>query len=115
MEWEDAHLWGVHLRSRAHRQQPRRPPTIEELLRPRITKLGYTYDMGDCWEHQLILTKPRAAHPALAYPRYVAGENPAPPEDCGGTPGFYALLHLAAWQVRRTVPISIRSSRPSPS
>ena len=52
--------------------------------------------MGDCWEHQLTLTKPRAADPALAYPRYLAGENPAPPEDCGGIPGFYAQLEALA-------------------
>ncbi|WP_415179066.1 plasmid pRiA4b ORF-3 family protein [Parasphingorhabdus sp.] len=26
------------------------------------------------------------------YPRYVEGEHRAPPEDCGGTPGFEAFL-----------------------
>jgi hypothetical protein len=44
---------GVHERigsSRAARL------TLEDLLRPRVTRLGYTYDMGDCWEHQLTLT-----------------------------------------------------------
>jgi Plasmid pRiA4b ORF-3-like protein len=30
----------------------------------------------------------------LAYPRYIAGEHPAPPEDCGGIPGFYAQLEI---------------------
>jgi hypothetical protein len=52
--------------------------------------------MGDCWEHQLTLTKPRAADPALAYSRYLAGESPPPPEDCGGIPGFYAQLEVLA-------------------
>ena len=52
--------------------------------------------MGDCWEHQLTLTKPHPADPALAYPRYIAGENPAPPEDSGGIPGFYAQLEALA-------------------
>jgi hypothetical protein len=32
----------------------------------------------------------------LAYPRYIAGENPASPEDCGGIPGFYAQLEALA-------------------
>ena len=52
--------------------------------------------MGDCWEHLLTLTKPRPADPASTYPRYIAGENPAPPEDCGGIPGFYAQLEALA-------------------
>src|SRR5258708_30071620 len=52
--------------------------------------------MGDCWEPQLTLTKPGPAGPALAYPRFIAGENPAPPEDCGGIPGFYAQLEALA-------------------
>jgi hypothetical protein len=96
MEWEDAHLWEFTFgRERIGSSRAARR-TIQELLRPRITKLGYTYDMGDCWEHQLTLTKPRAADPALAYPRYVAGENPAPPEDSGGISGFYAQLEALA-------------------
>lgn len=32
----------------------------------------------------------------MAHPRYIAGENPAPPEDCGGIPGFYAQLEALA-------------------
>jgi Plasmid pRiA4b ORF-3-like protein len=88
MEWEDAHLWEFTLgRERIGSSRAARL-TLQDVLRPRITKLGYTYDMGDCWQHQLTLTKPRPADPALAYPRYLAGENPAPPEDCGGIPGF---------------------------
>src|SRR5207247_5919110 len=30
----------------------------------------------------------------LSYPRYIAGERNAPPEDCGGIPGFYATLEI---------------------
>jgi len=45
---------------------------------------------------QLTLTKPRPADPSLAYPRYLADEHPAPPEDCGGIPGFYTQLEILA-------------------
>jgi hypothetical protein len=30
----------------------------------------------------------------LAYPRYIAGAHAAPPEECGGIPGFYAQLEI---------------------
>jgi len=96
MAWEDAHLWEFTLgRERIGSSRAARL-TLQDLLRPRATKLGYTYDMGDCWEHQLTLTKPRPADPAVDYPRYLAGENAAPPEDCGGIPGFYAQLEALA-------------------
>ena len=58
--------------------------------------LDYTYDFGDCWEHRLTVTDVRAGEPDLSYPRYVGGEWNAPPEDCGGMPGFYAMLDAVA-------------------
>ena len=92
MEWEDAHLWEFTLGRERIGSSRAATLTIQDLLRPRVTKLGYIYDMGDYWEHQVTLSKPRAADPDWAYPRYLAGENPAPPEDSGGIPGFYAQI-----------------------
>lgn len=69
---------------------------LSELLKPRKTVIDYTYDMGDCWEHRLTVTDVRPADPDTAYPRYITGERPAPPEDCGGIPGFYAALEAMA-------------------
>jgi|TARA_R100000501_G_scaffold13654_5_gene25101 hypothetical protein len=45
--------------------------------------------MGDNWEH--IVTVEEGA-PGTRYPRYIEGEHRAPPEDCGGTPGFETFL-----------------------
>lgn len=94
MQWEDAHLWEFAIGRERIGGSRAAKMTLQELLRPRTTKLTYTYDFGDCWEHQLTLTKSRAADPSLAYPRYIAGEHSAPPEDCGGIPGFYAQLEI---------------------
>ena len=94
MPWEDAHLWEFAVGRERIGSGRATKLTLQALLRPRTTKLSYTYDFGDCWEHQLTLAKPRAADPDLAYPRYVAGKHPAPPEDCGGIPGFYAQLEI---------------------
>ena len=56
----------------------------------------YLYDFGDSWELRLIVTHLRQGDPALEYPRYIGGERNAPPEDCGGIPGFYAMLDAVA-------------------
>ncbi len=55
--------------------------------------LSYTYDFGDTWEHDIlvekILTRPR---PGTVYPRCTGGRRACPPEDCGGPPGYVAML-----------------------
>ncbi len=108
MGWFNQHLWEFQIGRQIYGQpvggetwNPNPPVSaakvqLGELLKPRKTVIGYTYDMGDCWEHRLTLTDVRAADPAVAYPRYVAGDRAAPPEDCGGLPGFYAALEALA-------------------
>ena len=39
---------------------------------------------------------PQRRSPSLLPLRYIAGERNAPPEDCGGIPGFYQTLDAAA-------------------
>jgi hypothetical protein len=96
MGWEDAHLWEFAVGRERIGSSRAAKLTLQALLRPRTTKLSYIYDFGDCWEHLLTLTKPRTADPGSAYPRYLAGEQAAPPEDCGGIAGFYAQLEILA-------------------
>ena len=38
----------------------------------------------------------RRGEPGIEYPRYIGGEHPAPPEDCGGLWGFYEKLEILA-------------------
>ncbi|MGI8745460.1 MAG: plasmid pRiA4b ORF-3 family protein [Bryobacteraceae bacterium] len=54
----------------------------------------YTYDFGDSWEHSISIEKVRAPEPGAAYPVCTGGAGKAPPEDCGGIPGFYDLLDI---------------------
>lgn len=108
MGWDNQHLWEFHTGRQVYGQPIAGdawggPAIINagkvrlaELLGPRKTVIGYIYDMGDSWEHRLILTDVRSADPTLAYPRYIAGERAVPPEDCGGIPGFYAALEALA-------------------
>ena len=69
---------------------------LRDVLKPRKTVIDYMYDFGDSWEHRLTVTDVRAGEPDVSYPRYVGGEYAAPPEDCGGIPGFYEMLDALA-------------------
>jgi hypothetical protein len=63
---------------------------------PGTTLINYLYDFGDSWEHRLTVTDIRQGDAAVSYPHYVRGEWAGPPEDCGGIPGFYAMLDALA-------------------
>ncbi|GIF49609.1 pRiA4b ORF-3-like protein [Asanoa ferruginea] len=56
------------------------------------TRLLYTYDFGDWWEHDLLVEDVFAAEPDERYPLCLAGERACPPEDVGGAFGYAELL-----------------------
>ncbi|KAI1712200.1 plasmid pRiA4b ORF-3-like protein domain-containing protein [Ditylenchus destructor] len=58
-------------------------------------KFRYEYDMGDGWEHDVVLEKILDSDGGK-YPRCVAGKRACPPEDCGGIFGFGELLEKLA-------------------
>ncbi len=72
------------------------PLIWREVEVPRKTTIDYLYDFGDSWEHRLTVTGIRQGESGVAYPRYIGGEWNAPPEDCGGIPGFYETLDAIA-------------------
>jgi len=107
MGWFDCHLWEFSVNGMTYGlpidedwgAAPRVDAIkvrLRDVLTPRRTRIDYLYDMGDSWEHRLTVTKIRKGKPDTSYPRYVAGEWAAPPEDCGGIPGFYHALEAMA-------------------
>ena len=60
------------------------------------TTLIYVYDLGDNWEHELLLEAIVMRSSDLAYPRCIAGERNCPPEDAGGIGGYTAYLEAMA-------------------
>ena len=104
MGWEDSHLHEFSVGQR--RFGPPDPDerfwgsSVENERRVRLSaalarvgsKVIYTYDFGDGWEHSIVLEKRLPVDPTLGYPVCTDGQLACPPEDCGGIPGFYDLV-----------------------
>jgi hypothetical protein len=107
MGWFDYHLWEFTIDKRRYGlpmdedwgTTPRIEATkvrLRDILKPRKTIIDYLYDFGDAWEHRLTVTDVRQGKSGISYPRYIGGQWNAPPEDCGGIPGFYETLNAIA-------------------
>ncbi len=59
-------------------------------------RIGYEYDFGDGWEHELVIEARTTAQDGAIYPVCVGGEGACPPEDCGGSYGFAEFKELLA-------------------
>jgi hypothetical protein len=56
------------------------------------TRIRYTYDYGDWWEHTVDVEDAGPADPDERYPICLDGERACPPEDVGGVFGYAELL-----------------------
>src|SRR4051795_5919945 len=77
-----------------------RKPAERQAVRERVPRtryrFTYTYDLGDNWEHQVLIERTQPALDAGRYPACVAGRRNCPPEDCGGPWGYAELLAAIA-------------------
>src|SRR5712692_5835338 len=60
------------------------------------TEFGNVYDLGDYWQHDLLLEDILQPAPDTPYPRCIAGERNCPPEDVGGSGGYDDYLEAMA-------------------
>jgi hypothetical protein len=70
--------------------------TLGDLVKGEGDQIGYTYDFGDDWEHEITVEKATAAEPGMRYPVVMAGGGACPPEDCGGVWGYQHLREVMA-------------------
>ena len=108
MGWLDYHLWEFAAGERKYRMLLPNDPDWNErienaattklsaLLKGDVREVGYVYDMGDDWQHRIIVEKLKAAEPGAQYPQFLGGERRCPPEDCGSVPGYYEFLENIA-------------------
>lgn len=55
-------------------------------------KFLYAYDMGDYWEHEVLVEKVLPREAEQRYPICLTGKRACPPEDCGGVWGYASFL-----------------------
>ena len=65
---------------------------LNKLLLKEGQKMTYVYDMGDFWEHDILLEAIIQDDPAEVLPRCIAGKRSSPLEDSGGAHGYMELL-----------------------
>ena len=77
--------WGIDIKNS-------RRTKLSQVVQGVKTKFSYVYDMGDNWEHELMVEKILSSEPSKHYPACVTGKRACPPEDCGGIWGYEELL-----------------------
>jgi len=85
--------------SRAHAEMLRQVGLIDaddlELIKVGLKSIEDEIDdLGDDWQHTVMLEKmtPLPSGRRAPRPRCIGGARACPPEDCGGPPGYAALL-----------------------
>ena len=61
---------------------------LSALLTTGVREISYVYDMGDNWQHRIIVEKLNTAEPGALYPQFLGGERRCPPENCGALPAI---------------------------
>ena len=57
-------------------------------------KFFYAYDVGDDWEHEILVEKKLPYSSDIHYLVCITGKRACPPEDCGGPWGYAELLEI---------------------
>jgi hypothetical protein len=102
--WEDAHLHAFEVGGRRYSRPDvelwdeaadERKVRLRDLAARPGTRLAYTYDFGDSWEHDVLVEK---ILPSEGVPQAVCltGRRAGPPEDCGGVWGYAELCGILA-------------------
>jgi hypothetical protein len=96
MGWENYHLYqflfGSYQFTESLMGPGDKPAThrLDEFVQREGTVLGYQYDFGDNWQHEIVLEK-ILAYTRKSCPVCTHGRRACPPEDCGGVWGYMDL------------------------
>lgn len=91
MGWQDSHMHEFRVDAR---RSAVRSGRIGDVLTEVGSSLICTYDLGDGWEHGIVLEKRFSGGEDAEHPVCLDGRQSCPPEDCGGIPGYCDLLEV---------------------
>ncbi|PIP82599.1 MAG: hypothetical protein CO113_10755 [Elusimicrobia bacterium CG_4_9_14_3_um_filter_62_55] len=69
-----------------------RKHTLSQIAKKKGAKVVYEYDMGDSWEHHIVVEEVLEQGGKTGHPSCLDGARACPPEDVGSTPGYYNFL-----------------------
>jgi len=103
MGWENCHMHAFQIGTTTYGSEPdgelghadETKARLADVARVR-TRIGYEYDFGDGWEHELVVEARAVAEDGKTYPACIAGQGACPPEDSGGAWGFERLKEILA-------------------
>ncbi len=103
MGWENCHMHAFQIGKTSYGPDPDGELGFANETKTRLgdvarvrTRIGYEYDFGDGWEHELLVEARAVAEAGQTYPACIAGEGACPPEDSGGASGFQELKEILA-------------------
>ena len=101
MGWDNYHMWAFEIAGDrySHPQaigdldwKNAQKMKLSQVVNDGHNKFGYIYDMGDNWDHSIVIEKAIEPELKAKYPRCLAGARACPPEDCGGIWGYEEFL-----------------------
>lgn len=84
-----------HWEEDAYKYQSAELATLDELIPKAIStgnKFSYDYDMGDNWQHEILIEAIDDTSKPFQGAICLAGARACPPEDVGSLPGYFQLL-----------------------
>ncbi len=102
MGWHDEHLHEFEVKGEFYGDAEinegdlldEKSALLRRLVADQNEHFHYMYDLGDCWEHEILVEKILPVEKGVSYPVCLKGERACPPENCGGGPGYEKLLKI---------------------
>src|SRR3989304_2463809 len=103
MGWSDYHLhefiidnihYGEPDPDSMYKVEKEKNVKLSKVILREGAKFTYIYDFGDYWRHKILVEKILPLKPDTKYPICIKVKRACPPEDCGGTSGYYKFLKV---------------------